>query len=119
VTHVEAAVQAMKKYAELGFCGLSMDYQYGGSQLPLHTAFLARLPFLIANDQLASSYFRCSSGFTFLYNFCFHGVYGAEQDFSNLDKDVMFTTIANGINYGAVCLSAHAKAGDLSIQGYA
>lgn len=99
----------MKKYAELGFCGLSMDYQYGGSQLPLHAAFLARLPFLVANDggTLATSYFRSSEGFTSLYKFCFDGVYGAETDFPNLDKDLILTTIANGINYGLVCLPKH------------
>ena len=112
----------MKKYAELGFCGLSMDYEYGGSQLPLHTAFLARLPFLVANDQLAASCCRASSEFASLYDFCAAGssLYGAEQDFPNLAKDAMFTTLANGINYGAVCLSGQAAAGDMAaVEGYA
>lgn len=116
MTHVGAAIPAMKKYAELGLCGLSMEYQYGGSQLPLHAALLARVPFLVANEKLAAACFSSSSGFTALYNRCFADAYGAEQDFPNLDKDVVFTSIANGINYGAVCLSGRTNAtGDAEV----
>lgn len=110
MSHVEGAVPAMKKYAELGLCGLSMDYEFGGSQLPLHTALLARLPFVVANEKLAAPCFISSSGFSALYNRCFHYAYGAEQDFPGAEKDSMMTTIANGINYGAVCLSGRVPA---------
>lgn len=122
VTHVDASIPVMKKYAELGLCGLSMEYQYGGSQLPLHAALLARVPFLVANEKLAAACFSSSSGFTALYDCCFADTYGAEQGVPNLDKDVMFTSIANGINYGAVCMSGRVtdmtEAGDAaSIDG--
>ena len=117
VSQVEAAKDAMAQYGELGFCGLSMAFQFGGSQLPQHEAFLARLPFLVANDggSLAPAYFQSSSSFTTLYDACCEGVYGAGadaggvHDVPNLDKDVLFTTLASGINYGAVILPCCAQ----------
>ena len=112
VTQVDSTVPAMKKYAELGLCGLSMEYQYGGSQLPFYQAILARIPFFVANEALSAPYLNSSNGFVELYDHCFNGLHMTEQDFPDLNKDFIYTHIAHGINYGAVCMSGKTTTGD-------
>ena len=108
----------MKKYAELGFCGLAMDYQYGGSQLPLHVALLPRIPFIVANSLVNAIYFRPTSGFVALLNFCSDDTYGQVPKSPYVDKDSLFTSIAIGNMHGAVCFPRYHEEGDLtSIEG--
>jgi alkylation response protein AidB-like acyl-CoA dehydrogenase len=62
VTHMPEQVEAMKRYKELGFLGLLADYEHGGSQVPVHIAALARLPFTTANVGLGGTYVDLSNG---------------------------------------------------------
>lgn len=79
----------------MGFIGLEYDTNIGGAQMPLHVAFLARVPLAAANIGLCGSHITNTNSAIRLFN-----------QFPNLqNKESLLIDMAIGKSHGSICLA--------------
>lgn len=93
MSHSEEQVELIKRFSENGYPILVMDFENGGSQLPLHIGLLARIPFIAANSGLTGKYFDN----TYL---AMHVLKHSRMP----NKDSHISYLASGQVFGSLCL---------------